>query len=164
MGAVRVRPKAVQDLWQRQATAAAVESARKMIGDGVVPAATPVGHLSNEQLGWLLCAGICSWIATRAQQAVDEGHAAIEMRIRDTGTEPLPWDAGAVETILPELGAMVGIDWSVPIGSWSKDVMLLFLCAAYELMGKAIAARDLGGGIASPQAPLNDAIPFDCAG
>jgi hypothetical protein len=131
-----------------------------MVGDGVVPADTPVGHLSDEQLGWLLCAGICSWIATRAAQAVDEGQAAIEMNIRDTGTEPPPWDAGAAETILPDLGAIGGIDWSTPIGNWSKDMMLLLLCTAYELMSKAISARNRGGGITSPQGPLNDAIPF----
>jgi hypothetical protein len=158
-----LRPKGVVDFWQRQATAAAIASARKMVGDGVVPADTPVGHLSDEQLGCLLCAGICSWISTRAAQAIDEGNAAIEMNIRDTDTAPPPWDAGAVETILPDLGAMSGIDWSVPIGSWSKDTMLLFLCTAYGLTSKAIAARDRGGGITSPQAPLNDAIPFDCA-
>jgi hypothetical protein len=150
----------VVDLWQRQATAAAIRSARKMIGDGVVPANTPVNHLSDEQLGWLLCAGICSWIATRAAQAVDEGQAAIEMRIRDTGTKPPPWDAGAVETILGELGAMGGIDWSVPIGSWPKDTILRFLCAAFDLIAKAIAARDRGDGITAPQALLNDAVPF----
>ena len=158
-----LRPKGAVDLWQRQATSAAIASARKIVGDGVVPADMPVGHLSDEQLGWLLCASICSWIATRAAQAVDEGQAAIEMNIRDTGAAPPPWDAGAVETILPDLGAMAGIDWSVPIGSWSKDTMLLFLCTAHELMCKAIAARDRGGGITAPQAPLNDAIPFDYA-
>jgi hypothetical protein len=150
----------VTDLWQRQATAAAVTSARKMIGDGVVPADSRVGHLSDEQLGWLVCAGICSWIATRAAQAVDEGTAAIEMNIRDTGTAPQPWDAGAVETILPEFGAMAGIDWGVPIGSWSKSTMLLFLCRAYGLMSSAIAARDRGGDLTAPQAPLNDAVPW----
>jgi hypothetical protein len=160
MGAVKLRPKAVQDLWQRQATAAAIASARKMIGDGVVSPDTPVGHLSDEQFGWLLRAGICSWIGTRAAQAVDEGNAAIEMNIRDTGTEPPPWDAGAVETILSDLGAMSGVDWTVPIGSWSKEVMLRFLCTAYELMAGAIAARDRGGGITAPQAPLNDGVPW----
>jgi hypothetical protein len=130
-----------------------------MIGDGVVSPDTPVGHLSDDQLGWLLCAGICSWIATRAAQAVDEGRAAIEMNIRDTGTEPPPWDAGAVEMILPELGAMSGIDWRVPIGRWSKSTMLRFLCTAYELMADAIAARNRGGDLTSPQAPMNDAVP-----
>jgi hypothetical protein len=89
MGAMRLRPKAVQDLWQRQATAAAIKSACKIIGDGVVSPDTPVGHLSDEQFGWLLCAGICSWVASRAAQAVDEGNGAIEMNIRDTGTVPL---------------------------------------------------------------------------
>jgi hypothetical protein len=160
MGAVRLRPKAVQDLWQRQATAAAIESARKMIGEGVVPAATPVSHLSDEQFGWLLCAGICSWIATRAAQAVDEGNAAIEMNIRDTGTAPPPWDAGAVETILADLASVEGIDWNVTVFEWPKDTMLLFLCEAHRLMSKAIAERDRGGGITAPQAPLNDAVPW----
>jgi hypothetical protein len=155
-----LRPKGVIDMWQRQATAAAIASARKMIGGGTVPAGTPVGHLSDEQLGWVITAGICSWIATRAAQSVDEGNAAIEMNIRDTGTAPPPWDAGAVETILSELGAMSGVEWSVPIGSWSKDVMLRFLCAAYELMSKAIAARDRGGDIISPQTPSNDTVPW----
>ena len=158
MGAMRLRPKAVQDLWQRQATAAAIESARKMIGDGVVPPGTPVGHLSDEQFGWLLCAGICSWIETRAAQAVDEGNAAIEMNIRDTGTVPLPWDAGAVETILGDLANLEGVEWSATVFEWTKDTMLLFLCEARDLMNKAIAARDRGGGITAPQAPLNDAV------
>ena len=160
MGAVRLRPKAVHDMWQRQATAAAIASARKMIGDGMVPAATPVSHLSDEQLGWILCAGICSWITTRAAQAVDEGTAAIEMNIRDTGTAPPPWDAGAVETILSDLGAITGVDWTLPIGSWSKEVMLRFLCTAYELMAEAIAARDRGGDLTAPHAPMNDAVPW----
>jgi hypothetical protein len=154
-----LRPNGVIDMWQRQATAAAVASARKMVGDGVVPADTFVGHLSDEQLGWLLCAGICSWIATRAAQAVDEGNAAVEMHIRDTGVTPPPWDAGAVETILADLGAMSGVDFTVPMFGWSKDVMLRFLCEAYRLMSGAIAARDRGGDLTAPQAPLNDAVP-----
>src|SRR6516225_2409725 len=115
MGAMKLRPKAVQDLWQREATAAAIASARKMIGEGVVSPNTPVGHLTDEQLGWLLCAGICSWISTRATQAVDEGNAAIEMGIRDTGTEPPPWDAGAAETILRDLANVEGIDWNATV-------------------------------------------------
>jgi hypothetical protein len=47
-----------------------------MIGEGVVPAATPVSHLSDEQFGWLLCAGICSWVASRAALGATE-HPAI---------------------------------------------------------------------------------------
>jgi hypothetical protein len=156
-----LRPEDVTDLWLRQATAAAIASARKMVGDAGVPPDTPIGHLSDEQLGWLLCAGICSWISIRAAQAVDEGNAAIEMNIRDTGAAPPPWDAGAIETILPDLGAISGIHWAVPIGGWSKSTMLLFLCTAYELMVKAIAARDRGGDLTAPQTLLNDSIPFD---
>ena len=160
MGAVKLRPKAVRDLWQRQATAAAIGSARKMVGSGVVHPDTSVGGLSDEQLGWILCAGICSWIATRAAQAVDEGNATIEMNIRDTGTAPPPWDAGAVETILGDLANVDGIDWNVTVLEWPKETMLLFLCEAHRLMSKAIAARDRGGGITAPQAPLNDAVPW----
>jgi hypothetical protein len=161
MGAVKkLRPKPVQDLWQRQATAAAIESARKMIGNGGVHPETSVGGLSDEQLGWLLCAGTCSWIATRAAQAVDEGNAAIEMNIRDTGTAPPPWDAGAVETILSDLANVEGIDWSATMFAWPKDTMLLFLCEAYRLMSKAIAARDRGGDLTAPQVPMNDAVPW----
>jgi hypothetical protein len=162
MGAVkrRLQPKAASDLWQQQATAAAIKSARKMIGNDIVPSETPVAMLSDDQLGWLLCAGICSWIATRAAQAVDEGNAAIEAAIRDPGADPPPWDAGAIETVLPELGAMEGIDWGVPIFDWSKDAMLRFLCRAYELMSSAIAARDQGGDLTAPQTLLNDAIPW----
>jgi hypothetical protein len=160
MGSVRLRPRAVQNLWHRQATAAAIESARKMIGDGVVSPDTPVGHLSDEQFGWLLCAGICSWIATRAAQAVDEGNAAIEMNLRDTGAEPPPWNAGAVETILGDLAETEGVDWNATVFAWSKDTMLLFLCRAYALMAKAIAARDRGGDLTAPQAPMNDAVPW----
>ena len=161
MGAVKkLRPKAVQDLWQQEATAAAIKSARKMIGNGVVHPETFVGGLSDEQLGWLLCAGICAWISTRAAQAVDEGSAAIEMGIRDTGMVPPPWDAGAVETILSDLANVEGIDWNATVFAWPKDTMLLFLCSAYGLMSKAIAARDRGGDITAPQAPMNDGIPF----
>jgi hypothetical protein len=161
MGAVKkLRPQPVQDLWQREATAAAIASARKMIGNGVVHPETSVGGLSDEQLGWLLCAGICAWIATRSAQAVDEGNAAIEMNIRNIGTEPPPWDAGAVETILPDLANVEGIDWNATVFSWPKDMMLLFLCSAYGLMSKAIAARDRGGGITAPQEPMNDAVPW----
>ena len=83
-----------------------------------------------------------------------------EMNIRDTGTVPLPWDAGAVETILGDLASVEGIDWNVTVFEWPKDTMLLFLCEAYRLMSKAIAARDRGGGITAPQAPLNDAVPW----
>ena len=46
------------------------------------------------------------------------------------------------------------------ISDWTRDTMLLFLCEAYRLMSKAIAARDRGGGITAPQAPLNDAVPW----
>jgi peptidoglycan/xylan/chitin deacetylase (PgdA/CDA1 family) len=157
----RWRPEAVHDLWLRQATAAAIGSARKIIGSSAVPARTPIAALSDEQLGWLICAGIASWISTRAAQASDEGSAAIEETIRLTGAAPEPWDSGAIETVLPELGAIEGIDWNVPVFDWPKATMLLFLCTAFELISDAIAARDQGGdNLTTPSVRLDDLLPW----
>jgi hypothetical protein len=61
MGKVKASATAIEDELQRQATAAAIESARKIIG-GAVPAGTPVGKLSDIELGWLVMAGIFTWI------------------------------------------------------------------------------------------------------
>ena len=60
MGAVKkLRPMPVQDLWQREATAAAIASARKMIGNGVQPAQGQYGPknillevLTPDRKGW----------------------------------------------------------------------------------------------------------------
>jgi hypothetical protein len=163
LGKVRLTPPsrtAVDGEWQRKAHAAAVESARKCIG-GAVPAATPVGRLSDYELGWLAAAAICAWISTRAAQASAEGFdlSVAEEFIRETGTTPRPWDAGAVETILGDLAAVPDIDWSKSLNEWPKDVMVRFLCAALDLMRQAIAARDaIDNPITSPEPVLNDGI------
>jgi hypothetical protein len=66
MGKVKMRApmrSAIEVEWQRQATAAAVESARKLIGvDGKLKPGTPIGKLSDYELGWIICTGICAWI------------------------------------------------------------------------------------------------------
>jgi hypothetical protein len=156
------RPKSVEALWQKQATAAAIASARKMIGTGgaLVPADTPVASLTDEQLGMLLCACIFSWIACRAQQAADDGNGAIEANVHSTGAIPEPWDAGAVETILGDLADTPGIAWDARVFDWPRDMMVRFVCAALDLATTAMRARDHGGGVLSPSAPLVDAVPF----
>jgi hypothetical protein len=164
MGKMKIRlptPAAIEDEWQRQATAAAIESARKLIGvDGKIKPGTRVGRLSDYELGWIICAGICAWISKRAEQATAEGFdlSVVEGAIRDTGTTPQPWDAGAVATILPDLADVPGIEWSLPLNEWPREMMVLFLCAALDLIRQAIAARDAGGTITQPQPELNDAI------
>src|SRR5260221_453881 len=133
MGKVMTKPwKASEDEWQRRATAAATESARKVIG-GAVPPGTPVGKLSDYELGWLVMAGVCAWISKRAEQASAEGFnlSVVEEAIRETGTTPAPWDAGAVATILPDLADVPGIDWMLPLNDWPRETMVRFLCAAF---------------------------------
>jgi hypothetical protein len=73
------------------------------------------------------------------------------------GTTPQPWDAGAVATILPDLADVAGIDWSLPLNEWPREMMVSFLCAGFDLVKQAMAARDTGGTITQPQPALNDA-------
>jgi hypothetical protein len=137
---------AVEDQWQRDATAAALRAARKMIGDKI-PMMTPVGRLSDYELGWLISAAICAWIAKRAEQACAEGFdlALVEDALRNPGKSPPPWDVGAVATILPDLADIKDIDWNLSLNDWPKETMIRFLLAAFELMRQGFAARDAGG-------------------
>ena len=137
-----VSPSALEDEWQRRATAAAIEAARSVVTlGGPIPPATPVGRLNDTELGWVLAAMLFAWIRTRAEQAAAE-ELDTEQTIRMTGLDPEPWDAGAVAAILPEL-ASTSFDWSQPITAWPKDTMVEFLLTAMRLIRKAMIARDL---------------------
>jgi len=137
-----VSETALEDEWQRQATAAAIEAARGVVQmDGPIPPGTPVGRLNDTELGWLLAAMLFAWIRTRAEQASCE-QLDTEQCIRLTGLDPEPWDAGCVAAILPEL-ASASFDWSQPITAWPKDTMIEFLLTAMRLIRKATIARDL---------------------
>ena len=76
--------------------------------------------------------------------------------MRLTSLNPQPWDAGAVAQILPQLGALPGIDWSKPISAWSKDQMVRFLLQALKLIDKAMIARDVGGSITTRRKSLDE--------
>ena len=137
-----VSETALEDEWQRRATAAAIEAARGVVKfDGPIPPATPVGRLNEVEWGWILAAMLFAWIRTRAEQAACE-QLDTEQTIRLTGLDPEPWDAGAVAAILSEL-ASTSFDWSQPITAWPKDVMIEFLLTAMRLIRKATIARDL---------------------
>jgi len=127
-----------------------------------MPTGTPVGKLSDSEWGWLFSAALFAWISKRAEQASAEGFnlSVVEEAIRETGTYPAPWDAGAVATILPDLADVPGIDWMLPLNDWPRETMVRFLCAAFDLIRQAMAARDAGGTITRPQTQLNDGIGF----
>ena len=135
-----------EDEWQRKATAAAIAAARKIVlGDKpIIPMNTPIGRLSDNEWGWIVCAVIFAWISTRAEQATAEG-LSTEMAVRLTSLRPDPWDAGAVATILSEL-AEVPIDWTKSLAEWPREDIVEFLTRALGLIQRATIARDLGGG------------------
>jgi len=139
-----VSETALEDEWQRKATAAAIEAARGVVQmDGPIPPGTPIGRLSDTEWGWVLAAMLFAWIRTRAEQASCE-QLDTEQTIRLTGLDPEPWDAGAVAAILPELASTCSaIDWSQPLTAWPRDTMIEFLLTAMRLIRKATVARDL---------------------
>lgn len=181
MGAVAATAERLtDDDWQRRATAEAIAAVRGVVGDGINGRAT-IGSLGDVELGWMAAAAIFAWIKTRSQQAVAEG-SSYELAIRDVPGEPAPWEAGAIETILPQLGSVQGVDWSKPVGEWQKPQIVAFAWQVYKLTDRALAARDegavdkivrridparvereasaLNGGPYMDRRELNDEIPF----
>lgn len=143
----QVSLSAIEDEWQRQATAAAITGARGVVrSDGPIPPGTPIGRLSDVEWGWIVAAALFAWIGVRAQQAAAE-QIDSERTIHTVALDPLPWDAGAVAAILPDLAnACSGIvDWSKPLTAWSRETIIEFLLAAMPLIHKAMIARDISG-------------------
>jgi len=139
-----VSPSAIEDQWQRDATAAAIAGARGVVNmDGPIPPGTPIGRLSDTEWGWIISGVLFAWISKRAEQATAEQIDA-EQLIRLTALDPEPWDAGAVAAILPELAdACSDLDWSKPLTQWSREDITEFLLKAMPLIRKAMIARDL---------------------
>jgi len=135
---------AIEDRWQRDATAAAIAGARGVIRDGgPIPPGTPIGRLSDVEWGWIVAGILFGWIATRAQQAASE-QLDTERVIRMTGIDPEPWDVGAAMAIMPELAAASpDIDWTQPLTAWTREMMAKFLITAMRLIRKAQIARDI---------------------
>jgi len=148
-------PEGIDDVWQRRATAAAIVAVRDVIRGGTIPPTVHVARLSDTEIGWLVVAGLFGWIKTRAEQATAEGWD-VEETLRQTSLNPQPWDAGAIEQTLPDVGALPGIDWTKPVSGWSKDQMVDFLLQALTLIHKAMVARDVGGSITTRRKPLDE--------
>jgi len=104
------------------------------------------------------------WLDQRARQATNKGVGADKYLYDNEAFNPDPWDIGAIEAILPELGNCQA-DWSKSLSQFSREEMIAFL-DAYNLIGKAMLARDVGEqlvtrkGPAGEQADPNDPIPF----
>jgi len=136
---------AIEDQWQRDATAAAIAGARGVVQtDGPIPPGTPIGRLSETEWGWIIVTVLFAWIDKRAEQATAE-NLDTERTIRMTALDPQPWDAGAVAAILPELADACAdiVDWSKPLAQWPREIMIEFLLKAMPLIRKAVIARDL---------------------
>ena len=140
----QVSLSAIEDQWQRDATAAAIAGARSVIEvGGPIPPGTPIGRLSDTEWGWIVAGVLFAWIAKRAEQAAAE-QIDTEQLVRLTALDPQPWDAGAVAAILPDLAdACQGLDWSKPLAKWSEDDVVEFLLKALPLVRKATLARDV---------------------
>jgi hypothetical protein len=141
IGEVSVSPSAVEAIWQRQATDAAITGAKSVVGSPIPPG-TPIGRLSDTEWGWIVAGILSGWISTRGRQATSES-LDTEQAIRRIALDPDPWDAGVVEAILPALAdALPDLDWSLPVTAWPKETMTSFLLTALRLVHRAREARD----------------------
>jgi hypothetical protein len=58
----QVSLSAIEDQWQRDATAAALAAVRSVIQmDGPIPPGTPVGRLSDTEWGWIIAGALFAW-------------------------------------------------------------------------------------------------------
>lgn len=147
--------EAIDDIWQRQATTAAIVAIRSFIRGGAVRPTTLVSQLTDVELGWLFATSLFAWISARAEQATAQGWD-VETTLRTTALDLQPWDYGAIVQVLPELGASPGIDWSKPLGAWPKSAIVHFLLQAMKLIDQAMIARDVGGNITTKQKSLDE--------
>jgi hypothetical protein len=145
-----------RDRWTMQAFDACVAAAKNLIGsEGPIRSGVPIGRLTESEWGWVVSTVISAWVLIRSEQASVEGWNC-ERAAHATGLEPDPWVQGAIASILPKLvEACPGIDWGKAVGEWAKNDVVALLIAAFELIQRALAARDaaenpLGTGGANP--------------
>jgi hypothetical protein len=126
-----------------EATSSAIAAARYVVSESVNSRAM-VSSLSEIEWGWIVCAAIFSWIETKARQAVYEGRAYDET-IQAMPGEPAPWEAGAVETILPALGNIDGTRLGkAHRANGRKSKSSLCVALIHKLTDQALAHRDEG--------------------
>ncbi len=131
--------------WDLKATQSAIDAAKAVCSGEGINARASLGSLSDLEWGWIAAAAVFAWIKTKSQQAVAEGCGYDEPIRTMRGRDPEPWEAGAVETILPAL-ADLSLPWEKPLGEWSKDAITGFSWSAHKLIEDALAKRDTGAG------------------
>jgi hypothetical protein len=147
---------AYRDEWTKKAFDGCVIAAKDLIGDdGPIRPGVPVGRLTGNEWGWLTSTVVSTWVKVRSEQAVSEGWN-LERASHSTRLEPDSWAEGAVASILPKLvEACPTLDWSRPVGAWEKSDIVALLLTAFNLIQRALAARDAaedpsGAGGANP--------------
>ena len=132
--------------WDLVATSAAIAASRDVIGAHGINGRSMISSLNELEWGWIAAAAVFAWIKTKSQQATAEGFGYEEAIRTMAHRDPAPWEAGAVESILPSLGELNGVDWAKPIGEWSKEQIVSFAWQIHRLTDAALAARDEGAG------------------
>jgi hypothetical protein len=144
--AAKKKSRDIEADWDIKATQSAIDAAKAVISGEGINARAMISSLSDIEWGWIAAAMIFGWINTKAQQAVAEG-CGYDIPIRTmTHRVPAPWEAGAIETILPALGSVTGVDFDKPLSQWSKDEIVSFSWQIHRLTDSALAARDEGAG------------------
>ena len=144
-GAVQ-RLREIEAAWMEKSTQAAIDAARSVISDNDINGRAMISSLNNLEWGWITSAAVFAWIKTKSQQATAEG-IGYDQAIRAMPDRKIqPWDQGAVESVLPALGDIDGIDWDKPLGEWTKDQVVSFAWQMHRLVDRALAARDEGAG------------------
>jgi hypothetical protein len=140
----QVSLSALENDWQRRATAAAIAGARGVIQvDGPIPPGTPNRAALGCRMGMHRRRRPVR-LDRDACRAGGGGAAGYRAHLRMTALDPEPWDAGAVGAILPDLAsACEHVDWSKPLTGWPRETMIEFLLTAMPLIRRAMIARDM---------------------
>lgn len=144
VAAAQKKPRDIEADWNVKATQSAIDAAKAVVSGDGINARAMISSLSDIEWGWIVAAAIFGWINTKAKQAVAEG-CGYDIPIRTmTSRDPAPWEAGAIETILPALGSVTGVDFDKPLSQWSKEEIVSFSWQIHRLADSALAARDEG--------------------
>lgn len=168
--------------WDAKATQSAIDAAKAVVGGDGVNARASISSLSDIEWGWIVAAAIFAWIKTKSHQAVAESSGYDQCIRFVAGSDPQPWEAGAVSSILGSLANIEGIDWGQSVGGWSKDQIVSFIWQAHKMTLQALERRDDGatdkitkrlsqsvaerensaahGGPLMDRKELNDEVPF----
>jgi len=128
--------------WDAKASQAAIDGAREAT-ESINPRAA-ISSLSSTEWMWIAMGAVFGWIKTKSQHAIAESKS-FDKTIREMPQYfPEPWDAGAVESILPKLGDLKGMPWDKPLGDWSTKEMVRLAWNMHYLIDGAIARREEG--------------------